>query len=126
VDPDYVLSASVFAEVGYLDPALPDELWRARLGAKVQRIGAATFPASKVGILEDDVWHGWSGALCEGCPLDGLEYYGSDRPGSLWFMDGHVEQRFATDALPYVYRYPIWPYMPYGTTAWGIAGRDIP
>lgn len=124
--PDFVLSASVFAEVAHFDPGLPERVWKSRLGGKVQRIEAAAFPSSKVGVLELFVWHGFAGPYCDDCDFGKLHYYQSDRPGSLWFMDGHVEQRFATDALPYVYRYPIWPYMPYGTTAWGIAGRDIP
>lgn len=124
-DPDFVLSASVFAEVRHFDPAMPEAYWRLRLGARVQRHSAAVFPDRKVGILEHRVWHGWWGSSCQGCPVDGLFYYESPNPGSLWFLDGHVEQRLVTDALPHVYRYPTWPVMPFGTTEFGMAGRDI-
>jgi type II secretory pathway pseudopilin PulG len=124
-DPDYVLSASVFAESRYFDPDLPEAVWRSRLGAKVQRHGAAVFPDRKVGILEHRVWHGWPGSACIGCSVDYQFYYDSPRPGSLWFLDGHTDQIHAADALPYVNRWPIWPLMPFGTTEWGIAGRDI-
>lgn len=124
-DPDFVLSASVFAEVRYFDPAMPEAYWKTRLGAKVQRHSAAVFPDRKVGILEHRVWHGWRGSACQGCPIDGLFYFDSPNPGSLWFLDGHVELRLVTDALPHVYRSPIWPVMPFGTTAYGIAGRDV-
>lgn len=125
-NPDFVLSASVFAESSYFDPSLPAQVWRARLGAKVQRHAAAIFPDRKVAVFEHRVWHGWPGSACVGCPVDGLFYYDSPRPGSVWFLDGHVDQLVAADALPHVYRHPIWPHMPLGTTEWGIAGRDVP
>ncbi len=123
--PDFMLSASVFAETRHFDPDLPEEYWRSRLGAKVQRHSAAVFPDRKVGILEVFVWHGWPGTSCQGCPVQDLGYHSSPRPGSLWFLDGHADQIHARDALPYVRRYPIWPARPFGTTEWGIAGRDI-
>lgn len=122
--PDYVMSACIFGESNYFKADLAESQWRSRLGDKVQSIANARFPSDKVGLLELFVWHGWGKSYCEGCPVGDLEYTDSRSPGSLWFMDGHVEQRFATDALPYVYRYPIWPYMPFGTTVAGITGRD--
>ncbi len=124
-NPDFMLSDSVFARASYFDPDLPEKTWKSTLGAKVQRISAAVFPDRKVGIIELFVWHGWKGEACLGCDGGTLTYYQSDEPGSLWFMDGHVDQIYAKEALPYVYRYPIWSYDPFGTTAWGIAGRDI-
>ena len=124
-EPDYMLSASVFAQTKYFDPDLPDDVWKSKLGAKVQRISAAVFPDRKVGVIEVFVWQGWKGTYCKGCDVGSLEYYQSDEPGSLWFMDGHVDQIHSDNALPFVYRYPIWPYDPFGTTNWGMAGRDI-
>jgi prepilin-type N-terminal cleavage/methylation domain-containing protein len=125
-DPDFILSLSVYAEHRMFDPRAPESFWRGRLGAKVQRHSAAVFPDRKVAVIEHRVWHGWSGASCPGCPIAGLEYVNSERPGFLWFVDGHVEQVHGTDALHYVDRKPIWPRMPFGSTAMGIAGRDIP
>lgn len=125
-DPDYILTAAAFTEVSYWDPALPESAWRNRLGAKVQRHGAAIFPDRKVGLLEYRVWHGHTGVMCEGCPIEGLFHDRSERPGSLWFLDGHVAQIRGRDAAPYLNRRPFWPQSPMGTTVWGIAGRDIP
>lgn len=124
-DPDYVLTAPAFTEVKYWDPELPESVWKSRLGAKVQRHSAAVFPDRKVGLLEYRVWHGWSGTHCEGCPTAGLWHDSSERPGSLWFLDGHVAQIHGSEALPYLNRYPIWGPSPFGSTEWGIAGRDI-
>lgn len=125
-DPDFVLSASVFADSRYFDPALPESAWKSRLGAKVQTHGAAVFPDRKVAVLEHRVWHGWPGTSCIGCPVNDLFYYESVRAGSVWFLDGHADHIHARDALPHVRRSPIWPAMPFGTTEWGMAGRDVP
>ena len=125
-NPDFVLSASVYAESAYFAPDIPEHAWRLRLGAKVQTHSAAVFPSQKVGVLEHIVWHGWPGTSCIGCSVDGLFYYDSPRPGAVWFLDGHAGMHRARDALPHVRRYPIWPYMPFGTTEHGIAGRDVP
>lgn len=125
-DPDYILTASAFTESRYWDPALPEFAWKSWLGAKVQRHSAAVYPDRKVGVLEYRVWHGWSGTRCEGCPTEGLWHRSSEGVGSLWFLDGHVEQVHGSESTPYLSRYPIWPAMRMGTSHWGIAGRDIP
>lgn len=122
--PDYVMSASVFAEISYLDPDLPDHQWRSRLGGRIQTVDTAVFPSDKVALHELFVWHSWKDAYCEGCPVGELEYTQSARPGSVWFVDGHAEQVRSADALPYVYRYPTWPHLPFSSTAHGFAGRD--
>jgi competence protein ComGC len=124
-DPDYALTSPAFTEIKYWDPDLPESVWKSKLGAKVQRHSAAVYPDRKVGLLEYRVWHGWSGSHCEGCPTEGLWHDSSERPGSLWFLDGHVAQIHGSESLPYLNRYPIWARSPFGTTEWGIAGRDI-
>lgn len=121
---DFVLSASLFMEAAYADPNLPEEVWRSRLGAKVQRIGAAHYPSQKAGIMEYYVWHGWTESHGPWTDTVRLTYFRAERPGSVWFLDGHARPFHATEALPFVDRYDVWYSWPLSTTAWGIAGRD--
>jgi prepilin-type N-terminal cleavage/methylation domain-containing protein len=122
---DYVLSASLYAEVSYLDPSVPSEDWGNRLGGKVQTLATVMFPSRKVGLFEMDVWHEWSGTYAIGQDLSTLEYYGAEGPGSVWAMDGHVEARHARDARETVFRYPTWPAGAFLMTAKGVAGLDL-
>ncbi|MCW5775173.1 MAG: type II secretion system protein [Phycisphaeraceae bacterium] len=124
---DYWLSEAWYADARYLDPSLPESDWSRRLGARVQRIASVRFPSLKAGAREIEVWHGWGGsAHSTGGLVDykDLALYTSPRPGAVWFVDGHVRLMHARDATPVVYRYPNWPYIPFGTTPWGVEGRD--
>ncbi len=124
---DYWLSESWYADVRYLDPSLPEPDWRNRLGARVQRISSVHFPSLKAGAREIFVWHGWGGSAHSASGFidyTDLALYTSPRPGAVWFVDGHVRLMHARDATPVVYRYPNWPYIPFGTTPWGVHGRD--
>ncbi len=123
---DFVLSASLFMESAYANPDLSKDVWRNRLGAIVQPIGAARYPSQKAGIMEFYVWHGWKRSYSRsGDDVEaGLTYFASDRPGNVWFLDGHARPFHAREALPYVDRYDVWYSWPLSTTEWGIAGRD--
>lgn len=123
--PDFCFSASLYAEVSYLDPALGPTDWMSRLGAKIQTLDAATFPAAKAGLFEFNVWHDWGGAWCEGCDATELSYLTTKGAGNVWFLDGHAAPVRQADISPPVFRYPIWPTMKLHTTEWGITGRDI-
>jgi len=86
---------------------------------------AAAFASHKTSLFEKEVWHGWSGqtTVVTGSG-QGLSYYDSARPGSVWFFDGHTELMHARDALTHVRRYPQWNVQPFGITAFGLHGRD--
>jgi len=117
---DYVLSSSWYAASLYLDPAF--DSWQGELGSDLQRYPDLFFPASKAVMFEDSVWHGWGGSI--GGEVGSLQYYSSRRPGSVAYGDGSAGLQRACDALPHVNRWPIWPLQPFGTTAYGMAGRD--
>lgn len=123
---DRWLSASLFVRPEYLDPRFPPELMGQQLGARVQRVSAVLFPDAKAGLFEVDVWHGYRGYAAPGLPVGTLDYRESTRPGSVWFIDGHAALMFPRDALPAVARGSYWGQTPYGTTAWGVRGRDVP
>jgi len=123
--PDYAISMAAYAVPEHFNPDLPASAWLNRLGGRVQRMSMTRFPASKAGMFEADVWHGWRGTHAPGEDLSGLEYWSSAMPGSVWFVDGHALQMFERDAVRPVRRYPVWPYMTFGSTPWGMQGRDI-
>lgn len=123
--PDFILSSSMFMDSGYLNPDLATSQAPARMAARVQRLSMTRFPSSKAGMYEMFVWHGWDGDHSAGSEVGSLEYWQSASPGSVWFLDGHVRQMYEKDATRAVNRRPVWPYMTFGTTPWGIQGRDI-
>lgn len=123
--PDFILSSSMFMGSGYLNPDLATSQAPARMAARVQRLSTARFPSSKVGMYELFVWHGWDGDRGAGSEVGSLEYWQSASPGSVWFLDGHVRQIYERDATRAVNRRPVWPYMTFGTTPWGMQGRDL-
>lgn len=123
-DFDYALSSSLFVEPSFLDPQLALAAWEARPGARLQAASSVMWPQHKVGAFEYEVWHGWRGRWQVGASTTGLGYYDSHRPGSAWYIDGHAALVDA-HGIQRVDRYPRWGIMPFGTTPWGLAGRDL-
>ncbi|MCC5822193.1 MAG: type II secretion system GspH family protein [Phycisphaerales bacterium] len=123
--PDYIISHSAYAAPEHFAPEVPPEVWLNRLGGRVQRMSMTRFPSSKAGMYEVFVWHGWRGVYGPGEDLGTQEYWQSAQPGSVWFIDGHARQMHQRDAIRPVRRYPVWPYATFGTTPWGMQGRDI-
>lgn len=121
---DRWLSASLFVRPEYLDPRFSSELMGQQLGARIQRVSSVVFPDAKAGLFEADVWHGHRGYAAPGLPVGTLDYRESSSPGSVWFIDGHAVPMFPRDALPAVARSSYWGQTPYGTTEWGVRGRD--
>ena len=125
-DLDYVMAASLYVDPSYFDPGLPEQTWRARSGFGPPPMSLAAFPAQKGQQFEHEVWHSWGREIRPpDDTLGRLEYYGAVRPGSVLFMDGHVDLVAVRDAVAPVDRYPIWPIHPFGTTPGGILGRDL-
>ncbi|MBX3377686.1 MAG: type II secretion system protein [Phycisphaeraceae bacterium] len=122
-DLDYLLSSSIFVEPSYFDPTLTPDQWQSRRGARLQSASSVLWPQSKVGVFEHEVWHGWRGQWSVGVSVEGLLYYNSHRPGSVFYFDGHAGL-LSTSGISRVDRYPRWGRMPFGTTPWGVAGRD--
>ena len=122
---DYVLTPSVHINPQYLAPSLEFDQYSRTLGAQLQRLSSTRYPSSKVGLFEIVVWHGWRDHFEEDVPINGLSYWESDRPGSLWFMDEHAAQRLEKEATRPLLRYPVWPKLTYGTTPNGMHGRDF-
>lgn len=118
---DYLVSPSLLVRPDYLDPSSPKSSWSETAGAEVQRFSSASFPSGKAMVFEHIVWHG---ALSVPPNVNGLLYWQSEYPGSIGFMDGHANPVKARDAVSAVNRAPWWPRMPFGTTPWGIRGRD--
>lgn len=123
--PDYVLSSSVYIDPSYLNPDIEYSVYSQRLGARTQRISTTRYPSSKAGVYELSVWHGWGGVFEPDVPVGDLSYWQSPQPGSVWFMDGHAEQIYEREGTRPINRYPIWSPMTFGTTKYGILGRDI-
>lgn len=125
--PDYRITASLYTRPNYLDPRLPASGWQSMLGGGVQPMHRVRYPSAKTAVFEFLVWHGWKGRRCDGCENDAgdLEYHGADRPASVAFFDGRVEQRESSEAVRPVYRYPIWNSFIYNTTPHGVLGRDF-
>lgn len=121
---DRRLSASLFVRPEYLDPRFPSGLMGQQLGARVQRLSAVVFPDAKAGLFEADVWHAYRRYAAPGLPVGTLDYRESTSPGSVWFLDGHALPMFPRDALPAVARGSYWGQTPFGTTEWGVRGRD--
>jgi type II secretory pathway pseudopilin PulG len=122
--PDYVLSSSMYISPTYLNPHQAATHAPPHLAGKVQRISMTSFPSAKVGMFEMFVWHGWRGDRDHG-EVGTLEYWQSSMPGSVWFLDGHVRQVNEYDGVRPVNRSPVWPLTTFGTTPWGMQGRDI-
>ncbi len=123
--PDYVISASAFISPTYLSPDIEFSNYSQSLGGQVQRLSSARYPSAKAGLFELSVWHGWRSSFEPDQPVGDLAYWQSRLPGSVWFIDGHVDQIYQREGTRPVNRYPIWSPMTFGTTANGILGRDI-
>ncbi len=123
--PDYILTSSGYIDPDYLSPDVDFNTYSRQLGAQVQRLSSTRYPSSKAGVFELFVWHGWRGIHEPGLPVGDLAYWQSPQPGSVWFIDGHVDQIYEKEATRPVYRYPIWSPFTFGTTPNGILGRDI-
>jgi type II secretory pathway pseudopilin PulG len=123
---DFEASPTLHAEPGYLHPDLPETSWRGKFGGRAQMLGSVLFPASKVGLMEWWVWHGWRRGFTTGGSIDGLYWtVADDRPGSVWFLDGSTSACYFADALPGVVRGPEWHSAPVYLTASGVRGRDF-
>lgn len=123
--PDFVLSSAFYMTPSYLDPGLPRAAWHDRLGAQVQKSSAVRHPASKAGLFETEVWHGWRGVFSDGADVGELEYWQSRLPGSVFFIDGHAAGIYERDGIRPVGRQPVWALLTFGMTPWGVWGRDI-
>lgn len=121
---NWSLSASLYIEPGYLDPLRTTASFGSSIGAQIQTLANVRTPSEKVGVYESDIWHEYPGMSAPGADFGLLEYYQSTKGGSVVMLDGHGERRIAMNALPYVRRFPYWPAQPFGTTAWGVLGRD--
>lgn len=123
---DRWLSASLFVRPEYLDPRFNPQLMGQQLGARVQNVSGVVFPDAKVGLFETEVWHSYKGYAAPGMQASTLlDYRGSQSPGAVWFIDGHATQMFPRYALPAVHRGSYWGLTIYGTTEWGVRGRDL-
>lgn len=120
---DYAFSDTLFIESAYLNPGIAPSIAKRSLGAKVQSASDVFFPSAKVALYENWVWHGWNKTPGPTTNFDDLSYFQSTRPGSVVMHDGSALLR-RPSPMPWLDRYPIWGYTPYGMTPWGVRGLD--
>lgn len=121
---DFHLSSSFYMRPDYLNPLLPPSIADDDVGAQLQSIADVTFPDAKVGVYEAEVWHAFEGSGAIGSRADGLSYHNSPGPGAVWFLDGHAGLFAASKAAPALVRGEWWGHCPFGTTVFGVRGRD--
>lgn len=122
---DYEIVRCAYIDPAVLDPSGAFGLPHPASGARLQRLGDVRYPAEKVGVLEERVWHAWKGSWTPGSDMTTLVLGGSPGPSSVWFFDGH-------GALVRAKNYGVgvsrewWGNGPFHMTAYGLHGRDTP